>query len=532
MNALAYLLLTQLKNRILSLRKKPGLLILYLITAAFLILCFVVLLISDYKPSHLGYADERIIFSIIAGIGLLFLWSFVSNGLSNGSSLFSMSDVGLLFVAPISTKKILMYGLISSLGKAMLANIFVIFQMSNLRSNFGYGLKEVFALFIICAVMTLFCQLMSIGIYIISNGNPARKNIIKGIIIALFSGIAIMVLIIQRQEGLSLIKAVLSLPDTKWFGYIPVAGWSMMFFIGIAQGSVVTMLIPLILYFISGSIIILLLTSGTADYYEDVLLSTEITYQTQKTIKEEGKTIQNRKKKIKVSEKAMGLNKGMGAMTIAYKHLLELKRTSKLMFIDSFTLFAAFGVGVAAYYLVKVTHLASYIILATAIYLQFFMTVMGKLKSELLKPYIYLIPEKSVKKLFAASFTSIVKPCIDGIIMFSVLVVMGGTDPLTGLFYALAYASSGALFVGFTILYQRVLGGQPNNYVKMLFGVGFFLIIISPAIISSIAVSFLLPEALDFLCTLPYSICCMVFTGLIFLTCGGLLDKAEYTGKS
>lgn len=533
MKALTYLLLTLMKNRILSLKKKPGMLILYAAILAIVLFSVILLLVTGKELSTNHYADERILYLIIAGLGLLFVWLFINTGLSTGSSLFTMPDVGLLFVAPISPKKILMYGLLSTLGKSLLASAFIFYQVGNLKNNFGFGLKEIFSLFLIYTIMIIACQLLSIGIYIFSNGNPSRKNIVKSILYGLFAVMVLVAVLIQRQEQVSIIEAFLQLTASSWFGYIPIAGWTTMFFMGVVQNSFPMILLPLILFLVMGVLTVSLLTAGKADYYEDVLLSTETTYQTQKAAKEGRRVAKNREKAIKIKDNEQGINRGKGAITLTYKNILEMKRKSKLIFVDGYTIFITLAAGIAGYYFRKyqIPGAAAYAILGAAVYIQLIVTMMGKLQGELLKPYIYLIPEKSIKKVFAASITSLIKPCIDGIFMFAVLAAIWGNHPLICLFSAIGYAASGTVFVGLTILYQRVLGGQPNKLVQMFLGFILLFIIMAPAIGTSVAAAILLPEALQFLCTLPYSMFCLMFAALIFVTCGNLIDKAEFTGR-
>jgi hypothetical protein len=533
MKALSYLLHTQLKNRILSFKKKPAMLILYSIIAVVIIASMVMMIMSGEDFASKKFADERILFSIIAGLGLLFLYAFMNAGLSTGSSLFTMPDIGLLFVAPISSKKILMYGLISTLGKALLGSLFIFYQIGTLRTSFGYGFLEIFSLFIIFAVMIMYCQLMAIGIYIFSNGNLVRKNIVKLAVYACLGVILLMVVIFQRQNDISMLEAILRVASSRGFSFIPVAGWSTMFFIGITGRSLAFVLIPLFLYCLTGAIIVIYLTMGKADYYEDVLLSTEVTYQTKLAAKEGRKAPNVNKKKIKINKEEDGLKNGNGAMVFLYKHMLEMRRRSRFIFLDSFSIFMILSIGAAGYYLNSkgIQARTCYYVLGTAIYIQYFATVMGKLKEELTKPYIYLVPEKSYKKVLAASLTSLIKPCLDGTVMFTIFTVLSGINPLTGLFLILAYASSGAVFTALTILYQRLLGGQPNKVVQAFLGIGLFLTIMSPAIGASVVAAYLLPYELQFLCSLPYTLFCILFAVLIFVLCRNLIDKAEYTGK-
>jgi hypothetical protein len=147
---------------------------------------------------------------------------------------------------------------------------------------------------------------------------------------------------------------------------------------------------------------------GKADYYEDVLVSTETTYQKLKDAKE-GRTIQRSNKKVKVKDNEVGINKGSGAYTFLYKHMLEMRRRSRFIFVDTLSIFLIAGGAAAGYFFKKYAAPVEtvYGVLGVAVYMQFIFSMMGKLKGELLKPYIFLIPEKSVKKVFAASLTSL-----------------------------------------------------------------------------------------------------------------------------
>ena len=172
-----------------------------------------------------------------------------------------------------------------------------------------------------------------------------------------------------------------------------------------------------------------------------------------------------------------------------------------------------------------------YIVLGILVYMQFFWTVLGKLSDELSKPYIYLIPEKSIRKVLSASMTSIIKPFFDAVIIFTVVTIISKTSPLLNIFLGLAYASSGVIFVSYTLLCQRVLGNQPNKVISSMLGLSLFMIIMAPGIGTSVAAILLLPKAFSFLGTLPFTFCCIVISIFIFTVCGDLLDKAEYTGK-
>ncbi len=526
MKTLAYLLLTQTKNKILSIRKKPGLMILYGFILIFILgSVFYLIFLGDKQMNNMP-VDNRTIYLFLSGFGLLYLFTFTYSGLSTGSSFFTMADVGLLFVSPISTKKILFYGLISALGKAMFTSVFIFYQIPTLKNMFDYGFIEVFGLFFIYVILVMFCQILSIGVYIFSNGNQSRKNMVKLLLYIFSAMIIIAVYLIMRKEAVDIMEAVKMLLDRKWFGFVPIMGWVIMFFKGVLTGGVIHIIVSLALFTLVSILCISLLTAHEADYYEDVLLSTELTYQRLVDYKEGRNISSTTNRKIKVKEKENGLTKGKGAMIFAYKHLLEMKRSSRFMFIDILTIITTIGVIIAG--LSIKNEMSSYIILASIIYLQFFLTIFGRLKIELMKPYIYLIPEPSIKKLFGASISSLLKPCVDSVIIFSALAIVGGAGILHCIFMAIAYICSGAVFVGLTIVYQRVLGAQPNQFVQMFLGIFFMILIYSPAVVISVLFSvFILPDSLLFLSSLPYSIICIILAFIMFLSCGNLLDNTE-----
>ena len=178
-----------------------------------------------------------------------------------------------------------------------------------------------------------------------------------------------------------------------------------------------------------------------------------------------------------------------------------MKRKSRLVFIDSYTIFVMAGSGIAGYYASKINipeYIMIYIILAAGVYMQFIFSMMGRLKNELQKPYIYLIPEKSGSKVFAASLISLLKQAVDGIAIFLAYTLGSRSLSPHSLFAAIAYTASGAVFVALTILYQRVLGAQPNRMVQMLLSMLLLTIIMGPSIALTVFAVIALPAALQF----------------------------------
>lgn len=525
MRALAYLLIRTIKNKILSLKKKPAYLILYIVLAVYFIFLFFLLGKSDIEIEEVkSFADIRLLYSILVGFVALVSYSSVSSGLSKGSTLFNMADVGILFPSPIRSIKILFYGLIKQMGTTLVASIFILFQLGNVKVNFDIDNKGIFFLFVIYFAILLYTHLLSMAIYVYSNTKKKRKDMVK--ILAIFLGILILAAIaFQWMSGVrGVINLLYKTVENRLFQFIPIVGWSVMLFDSFLQGNLLYLIISSLLFIISAAGMIYMFTAESGDYYEDVLVSTEF-YHTLLQSAKEGKTVNQSRKKVNDSKRSIGFQGGKGVSTLFYKELLISKRTSRIPFVDTFTIISSLSAGVFCYFMKESFNV--YIVLGVLVYIQFFITVMGPLAKELRRPYIYLIPGKSLSKLLYSSAINIVKPAIDGIIIFTIVSIVSKTSPLINLFLALAYISSAAIFISYTVLLQRIFGLQPNKIIQGIVGVILFMFIMTPGITLSFLAVNALPTYLIFLGTLPFTLSCIIISFLIFIICGDLIDKTE-----
>jgi hypothetical protein len=525
MKALIYLLLISLKNRILSIRKKPSLLILYLIIGAYIVFLFVLSSKTDLEvPANQTYSDIRVLYIILSGLAALFTCTSVMGGISKGSTLFNMADVGLLFVAPVSPIKILIYGLIKHMGTTLLASVFIIFQLGNVKANFDVSYMEIIFLFIIYTMVLFYSQLVSMAVYILTNQSNKRKNIVKASLVVCGLIIALLVFYNYTSLGGRLSAALYQTVDSWPYKFIPVIGWSVMMFSSIVNSSLLWTIISFFLFLLSSIGLIFIFTRGRDDYYEDVLVSTEYNHKILEKAKE-GKSTINISKEAKVKNKKLGFKGGIGPSVLFYRDLLERRRASRIPFINGYTIFATIGAGVFVYFMKE--SFALYTVLGFLIYMQVFMINLSQLSQELKRPYIYLLPGKSLAKLFYATLGNIVKAGVDGLCVFVVASLISKASIVLALFLAIAYVAAVSLFSSYTILLRRIFGAQPNKIVEVLVSIILFIILFSPGIVLSIVVAGLLPASIEFLATLPFTLSCLAVTVLIYLVCGNLIDKAE-----
>ena len=153
MRALFYILLIRFKNRIKSLVKSPGALILIVILLALLLLP---VLTGDH-----GSVDERTDYRSMEKYAIMtaFYCTFVMgsySGLSKGASLYSMPDINLVFTSPISAKKVLFYGLIQQMGTSLFVGFFILYQYGWMHNTYGIFMGGL-ALILLGYAATVFC---------------------------------------------------------------------------------------------------------------------------------------------------------------------------------------------------------------------------------------------------------------------------------------------------------------------------------------------------------------------------------------
>ena len=101
---------------------------------------------------------------------MMFLMVFASGSSSSNSPMFTLSDVTLLFPAPMSSNKILVYGLVRQLGLSLVLGFFILFQYSWMHGAYGIGPAGLVLIIVGYAITLFFAQLASMASYVRTSG--------------------------------------------------------------------------------------------------------------------------------------------------------------------------------------------------------------------------------------------------------------------------------------------------------------------------------------------------------------------------
>lgn len=537
MSALAFLVRKQIKNFFRELIHHPTKLVAYLFTAGLLIAMLVTSQMDP--PKKMAYSDIRILHGIFLAWLLFLSIPTLLTSLKSGTTMFKMSDVNFLFVSPLSPKHILAYGLMKQMAATLFGFIFLLFYSGMLMEHFQINAFGVVMLVIGSVVLLCVIQVLSLLVYSFVNGNPKRQNTARTVMYA-YLGIMLLTALFVFQKNGGGAEAIYTAIASPVLEYFPIIGWAKGAVFALIAGNLPTTLLYSALLLAGFILCLVLFEKSDTDFYEDVLQNTETRFEAQQAVKEKRTMTVRSGKKIKVGK--IGIGKGWGANTFFYKHLCEARRHSRLVFISFSTVLITVADLVLAFIITsgrgvgdspKPDHLLL-VALVVDVYILFLMNAAGDWSRELGKPYVYLVPEDPFKKLLWASMTSVLKPVVDGAVIFIIVCAVVKANPLTALICFFAYASFGFVFTAGNILAQRTMGKVGNRGIIAMLYMLMLALLIAPGVVGSIILYMAIQNTaatfVMLLAGLPVVGWNILVSLVIVFCCRNLLSTAEMAG--
>ncbi len=518
-NAIAYLLTKKLKNIIKQLFRNPAKLI-----YALVIIALIVVVAVTGKMS----VDENTVFrnpsELTAGITALYIvmFSLISyNGFKNGATMFKMPDVNLLFTSPIHPRKALFYGLFQQLGTSLLLGLFILYQYAWLHSVFGVNFVQLLFILLGYSLSVFAAQLTAMVIYSFTSYDEKKKKIAAVLFFGMLIAYALGIVMFLLKDMDNAVTNLVTAGNSIFIRLMPAGGWIGGIVSGILVNDISMILLGtfLTVAYIAGMTILLFFAKQ--DYYEDVLKTSEEQYSLASAQKE-GRTVES-VGKVKVGK--TGLTKGEGASAFYYKHKLEERRARRFILEPISIVFLVISIIFAVF--MKNFGIVS--IFAYTTYMQMISVKMGRFSKELAKPYIYLVPESSFKKILYSIAQSFSGFLVEAVILYIALAFILKLTPYDVVILILSRLSFSYMYTAGNILVQRIFGTLSSRtliYVFYLFSV---LIMAVPGVIAAILVStsglFLLSQyVLPFL---AMTLCNIPITLLVIYLCRNVLKYAE-----
>lgn len=449
-----------------------------------ILLLFIFVIIVSYmdRDQEGGWVGIDARGSIITIIILVLTYLTLNKGLKHGTTFYRMADVNLLFTAPISQRKNLVFGFLKQFGISILVILWLFFQYANLKGVFGISGVGFIYFHTGVFLSVLYLPVSSMIIYRFLYNRDRLKNIINVSINIVFSifGIGLVLWIIISNDVTGVIYSVFNNSSIR---YIPIIGWIKTIMESSYLGYSTYTVISFILSITTLVILVFKLYFSNFDFYEDVLLTTELRERNIE-LKKQGMSPVIEQKILK---HVKHIYFGKGASTLLFRQLFEYRKTG-IFLLDRSTLMVII-LAVFMGYLLKNNPLGLYFILYISLYLLFFFTIFNKWDKELALPFIYLIPDNPLKKIWYATCAAHIKNLINGLILFFISGQILEIDILTRILLALSYVSFGGIYIYGGIIFQRFLGQITSIILSRFLVFMTLLFLVSPGLIAIIYVT-------------------------------------------
>lgn len=538
-SALGYLTFTKLKNQVKDLVRSPAKLIYVVVMAA-------VLALSVMGRSGQELEEPQPMYQLAALLTLFYSFMFLmvlgTGGNSAKTPMFTLSDVTILFPAPLHPHRVLVYGLMRQLGLSLAMALVLVFQYGWLKVAFGITWGHMALIILGFAVCIFFAAFCSMAIYVRTSGKDNATTVLRGCI---FAGVvlylvwmayacrgALLPLLSGGQDFYGAMDSCAGFLSSFPGMAFPVAGWMAAVIGGIFAGDMGMVAAGAGLCVVLAAVLAVLIITCKNNYYEDVLETAEVA-QSNVTAQKEGKFNELAPKNVKVGR--TGLGKGWGASALYYKHRIENRRAGvfllsnmSLVFV-AIILFCAFIMGRSMEGEGSAALITTF---AIGTYMQIFSEGMGRFNLELIKPFIYLMPEPPLKKLLYCMKETLLSDVWEAVIIFVPAGLLVGADAMAIALCVVARLSFALLFTAGNILVERVFGTVSSKMLVLFFYFLALVVLAAPGIILGVVLMTVLPEAVGLLgLFLGMVVLNVPIAVLVMYLCRNLLQYAELNNR-
>ena len=415
MRALMYLTKRSLINNLKKAVHKPSTLIALIFGVAygiFIVISFGSLAVSIRLDSVRGLLIIITVWSIYSTLGNFMSYS------SRKGILFKPAHAHFVFTAPVSPKLVLLNGawmnyLVSTvLWMILAAGGLTVFQIEPWK---------VVLFFLTGCVLELALE-VAIMVFLYTNDHLPEK-LMKGLRLGIkifLIAFTLLVVLYFRRNGMS-VESASAFVDWDVLQMLPVIGWQIAAYRLILLGPTTLNVLCSCLYFAAVILAVAAVTRMQCDggYYEEAAKFAD-DYAELKQRQKNGEavfSIGGKKRKFRQVRERINAR---GAKAIFYRQLLEYKK-EKFFIFSKVTLIAVIIAFFLCYTLrdaVAETGAGELFLLGIVAYMSIVMSgYLGKWENELKNPYLFLIPDTTLKKLWYATLMEHIKALVDGCII-------------------------------------------------------------------------------------------------------------------
>lgn len=466
------------------------------------------------------FRDMRELCAIFTGFYSVMFVMLANNGFGRGGTIFTLADVYLVFTSPVSQTRVLLYGLFRQLGTSLILGLFLAFQYSWMRNQYGISPGILLLIMLGYAAVVFLGQITAMVIYSFTSASETKRRAAKTVFYTVVAAFALYIAAYALSGGANAPGRLVQAANGGVARLFPVGGWLGRAVYGLITGDTANVFTGVGLCGAFFAILITLVIKLNPDYYEDVIRSTEATHLAI-TAKKEGIVGDAAPANVRLGK--TGIGKGFGADVFYYKHKLENRRSRLFILSPSALVWAAVTVLFALF--MRNYGIASIFIFST--YMQIFSVALGRLNKELLKPFVYLVPEPPFKKLLQCTCEMFLPAVLEAAVIYVPVALIIKMSALDTVFCIAARVSFSMLFCAGNVAIARIWSGA-----NKVFGVLLYMLTMALISVPGVALAVLLSSTVTIIsanitilisliaCNIPVSL-------LVFYACRNMLSYSE-----
>ena len=384
------------------------------------------------SPQDIALVKTHVESVVILLFLVILLWGMYT-GSKNGTEIFQMADVNLLFTAPLKPQSVLMFRLSFQMIATVFASVYLVFQIPNLVLNMGLGVSAIVAIFVGWILLLVFQRLMVVLTYTVCSTHEKLKKYVIPFILVVVLAVAGVLAAVYFSTGDILETENMTL-SAHWSRMIPVLGWYKGMIMCAVNGEVVPFLIYLVLMLASVVVFIVAIWQIPADFYEDALSEASKRAQMLDAAKE-GRAVNTKKRSGRIQRE--GVFGGSGASVFFTKEVYSRRRMAKFGLVTNTMLFYFAVIVCVAAFTIKVVKSHSFFSVGCVLLLVMFFRNMGNpIAQETARNWLFLVPENPYKKVWFSVLAGVYGTAVDLIPgMIAATVIMGERPGIMILWY-------------------------------------------------------------------------------------------------
>ena len=400
--------------------------------AAFLAICFVfgivigigAAIISDtiegnyennddtYEEDYPTDTDENIVLTeedieitvgilelVLGGITLVIFGFYTLTGDKNGSSIFCMADVNLLFSAPMKPQSVLAFRLTAQVGTALLASLYLLFQLPNLASSLSLSVPFVLSLLASWFIVLIYGRLISVLVYTVASTHANLKKYVTPAVYGAAALIALsFYLYYSSHSEADLVETAFSFFNSPVSHYIPVWGWIKWMPILMYNGNSILSLLLFALLLSVAAVFVIIIWNIKADFYEDAMSKSEELAEKLSNASE-GRSVKRTRDRTEKLRRD-GLKNGAGASVYFFKAMYNRFRFAYFGIITKTCLTYTLIACCAAFVMTQILNVQYFIVILMIFgIVVFYRALANPSGTDVEKHFFWIIPCESFPKI-------------------------------------------------------------------------------------------------------------------------------------